>query len=170
MITNVLDIFVDSFTVYSVCTASPRVEDKDDGEGDEEVEDGDGDREVERRPVHVHLLEVHRAPRRLLQLHALVLDVVHLQDHAFNRRVVNKISRKCSQYYIHLGEYCPRVGGDEAGEPDEADHLPGAAHTRPRVQGQRVADGLVPAISSTDSTDSTDSTGERGTIILRLQM
>ena len=71
---------------------------------------------------------------------------------------------------VHLGEYCPWVGGGEAGDPDKAYHLLGAAHTRPRVQGQRVADGLVPAISSTDSTDSTDSTGERGTIILRLQM
>ena len=68
---------------------------------------------------------------------------------------------------VHLGEYCPWVGGGEAGDPDKAYHLLGAAHTRPRVQGQRVADGLVPAISSTDSTDST---GERGTIILRLQM
>ena len=44
----------------------------------------------------------------------------------------------------HLGEYCPGVGGHEAGDPDEADHLPGAAHTRPRVQCEGMADGLVP--------------------------
>ena len=46
---------------------------------------------------------------------------------------------------VHLGKYCPWVCGGEAGDPDKADHLLGAAHTRPRVQGQRVADGLIPA-------------------------
>ena len=51
----------------------------------------------------------------------------------------------CILAAVHLCEYCPGIGGHEAGDPDEADHLPGAANTGPRVQGQRVADGLVPA-------------------------
>ena len=68
-----------------------------------------------------------------------------------------EICRRKLVYAAHLSEYCPGVGGHEAGDPDEPDHLPGAAHTCPRVQGQRVADGLVPATHSTVSTDSTDS-------------
>ena len=99
--------------------SSPQIEDKHDGEGDQEVEDRGGDGEVE-RGVLVRLVEGHAAPGALLQVPALVLDVVH------------------------LGEDGPGVGGDQAGAPDEEDDLLGPADTGPGVEGERVADGLVP--------------------------
>lgn len=68
----------------------------------------------------VGLMEGHTAPGALFQVPALVLDVVH------------------------LGEDGPGVGGDQAGAPDEEDDLLGPADTGPGVEGERVADGLVP--------------------------
>ena len=57
----------------------PGVEDEHDREGDEEVEDGGGDREVERRLVHPLGVKGHGTPRRLLQILALELDIIHLK-------------------------------------------------------------------------------------------
>ena len=68
----------------------------------------------------VRLMEGHAAPGALLQVLALVLDVVH------------------------LGEDGPRVGGDQAGAPDEKDDPPGTAHAGPGVKGEGVANSLVP--------------------------
>ena len=68
----------------------------------------------------VRLVEGHAAPGGLFQVPPLVLDVVH------------------------LGEDGPGVGGDEAGAPDEDDDSLGPAHAGPGVEGEGVADGLVP--------------------------
>ena len=57
----------------------PGVEDEHDRKGDEEVEDGGGDREVERRLVHPLGVKGHGTPRRLLQILALELDIIHLK-------------------------------------------------------------------------------------------
>ena len=71
----------------------------------------------------VRLVEGHAAPGALLQVPALVLDVVH------------------------LGEDCPGVGGHQAGAPDEEDDSLGSAHAGPGVEGEGVADGLVPGVT-----------------------
>ena len=76
----------------------------------------------------VRLVEGHAAPGALLQVPALVLDVVH------------------------LGEDGPGVGGDEAGAPDEDDDSLGPAHAGPGVEGEGVADGLVPVTRKTPFT------------------
>ena len=67
-------------------------------------------------------MEGHAAPGALLQVLALVLDVVH------------------------LGEDGPGVGGDQAGAPDEEDDSLGSAHAGPGGEGEGVADGLVPGV------------------------
>ena len=70
----------------------------------------------------VRLVEGHTAPGTLLQVPALVLDVVH------------------------LGEDSPGVGGHQAGAPDEEDDSLGSAHAGPGGEGEGVADGLVPGV------------------------
>ena len=76
----------------------------------------------------VRLVEGHAAPGALLQVPALVLDVVH------------------------LGEDGPGVGGDEAGAPDEDDDSLGPAYTGPGVEGEGVTDGLIPVTRKTPFT------------------
>ena len=68
-------------------------------------------------------MEGHAAPGALLQVLALVLDVVH------------------------LGEDGPGVGRDQAGAPDEKDDPPGTTHAGPGVEGEGVADGLIPGVT-----------------------
>ena len=73
-------------------------------------------------------MEGHAAPGALLQVLALVLDVVH------------------------LGEDGPGVGGDQAGAPDEKDDPPGTTHAGPGVEGEGVTDGLIPVTRKTPFT------------------
>ena len=72
---------------------NPGVQDKHDGEGDEEVEDGGGDREVERRLVHPLRVEGHGAPSRLLKILALELDIIYLKR---NSIIDSVYFNKCS--------------------------------------------------------------------------
>ena len=64
----------------------PGVEDKHDGEGNEEVEDGRGYCEVKRGLVHPLGVEGHGAPGRFLQILALELDIIHLKRKELNYR------------------------------------------------------------------------------------
>ena len=59
--------------------ALPGIEDKHNGEWNQEIEDSGGHREVKGSLIHVLGIKWHGTPGRLLQVLTIVLHIVHLK-------------------------------------------------------------------------------------------